>query len=592
MAVRVQREVGIETILHVCGRDRNLLATLAHLLGAHDLGVRNLVVITGDPPKMGDFPDATAVYDLDSIGILKLADPAEPRRRSRRQAARGDHAVPARDRRRARGAELRARDRAPEGQEGRGRGARDDAAGLRARGARALPRRRRAARAAGARRPLAAREPPQRRVPAQRGARHAGARGDSRADAQGGQRRGGAQGGRGDRARDARTRCAAAWPGRTSCRRSSATSSRSRSSTASWTRDEAGARAAGVRARRRGAGRRSARAVERRRERLGCAARGARRAVAVGRPGSRCCRPVAGRPTSAFALDDGRGLADLEIGDAHRVPGRVRGRARAPRDRGEGRRGRPRFDAIRSDWRACSTSARRWETPRLRASHGARGSSSRRRTCDRSTPKAASPEAGAPSLRGDATRDVALYTVAPDARPLPPLSIPQRRDDSLALDLAFAGTAGLARLGRGHEAPRGVVKAAVVHAGPRRRGARPLAAGLGRGAPARASRAGPAGSPSSGSRGGRSPGAALDAVAERGDGRGSRVRLARDGRGRRAGPAQRARAPSHAGHGPRVGLRRRALDPPAAARLRRSSSSLATTAKRSTARAARCSESG
>ena len=73
MAVRVQREVGCETILHVCGRDRNLLATLAHLLGAHDLGLRNLVVITGDPPKMGDFPDATAVYDLDSIGILKLA---------------------------------------------------------------------------------------------------------------------------------------------------------------------------------------------------------------------------------------------------------------------------------------------------------------------------------------------------------------------------------------------------------------------------------------------------------------------------------------------------------------------------------------
>jgi homocysteine S-methyltransferase len=73
MAVRLQREVGIETILHVCGRDRNLLGTLAHLLGAHDLGVRNLVVITGDPPKIGDFPDATAVYDLDSIGILKLA---------------------------------------------------------------------------------------------------------------------------------------------------------------------------------------------------------------------------------------------------------------------------------------------------------------------------------------------------------------------------------------------------------------------------------------------------------------------------------------------------------------------------------------
>ncbi|MGA3123293.1 MAG: bifunctional homocysteine S-methyltransferase/methylenetetrahydrofolate reductase [Polyangiaceae bacterium] len=73
LAVRIQREAGLEVILHVCGRDRNLLATFAHLLGAHDLGVRDLVIITGDPPKMGDFPDATAVYDLDSIGILKLA---------------------------------------------------------------------------------------------------------------------------------------------------------------------------------------------------------------------------------------------------------------------------------------------------------------------------------------------------------------------------------------------------------------------------------------------------------------------------------------------------------------------------------------
>lgn len=73
LAVRMQREADVETILHVCGRDRNLLGTLAHLLGAHDLGVRNLVIITGDPPKMGDFPDASPVYDLDSIGILKLA---------------------------------------------------------------------------------------------------------------------------------------------------------------------------------------------------------------------------------------------------------------------------------------------------------------------------------------------------------------------------------------------------------------------------------------------------------------------------------------------------------------------------------------
>ncbi len=72
LAVRMQEALGIETLLHVCGRDRNLLGQVAHLLGAHALGIKNLVIITGDPPKMGDFPDATAVYDLDSIGILRL----------------------------------------------------------------------------------------------------------------------------------------------------------------------------------------------------------------------------------------------------------------------------------------------------------------------------------------------------------------------------------------------------------------------------------------------------------------------------------------------------------------------------------------
>jgi len=68
----VQREVGCETILHVCCRDRNLLGLVSNMLAAHALGVHNLVVITGDPPKMGDFPDATAVYDLDSIGLLQM----------------------------------------------------------------------------------------------------------------------------------------------------------------------------------------------------------------------------------------------------------------------------------------------------------------------------------------------------------------------------------------------------------------------------------------------------------------------------------------------------------------------------------------
>jgi homocysteine S-methyltransferase len=71
LAARLLRE-GVEPLLHVCCRDRNLLGLLGHILGAHELGVRNLVVITGDPPKMGDYPDCTAVYDMDSIGLLRM----------------------------------------------------------------------------------------------------------------------------------------------------------------------------------------------------------------------------------------------------------------------------------------------------------------------------------------------------------------------------------------------------------------------------------------------------------------------------------------------------------------------------------------
>jgi len=67
---------GIQPILHVCGRDRNLLGQIAHLLGAHAVGIRNLVVITGDPPKVGDYPEATAVYDVDSVGLLQIASNA------------------------------------------------------------------------------------------------------------------------------------------------------------------------------------------------------------------------------------------------------------------------------------------------------------------------------------------------------------------------------------------------------------------------------------------------------------------------------------------------------------------------------------
>jgi homocysteine S-methyltransferase len=72
LCMRIQEKLGMPALLHVTTRDRNLLGLVAHLLAAHELGVNNLVVITGDPPKMGDFPDATPVYDLDSIGLLRL----------------------------------------------------------------------------------------------------------------------------------------------------------------------------------------------------------------------------------------------------------------------------------------------------------------------------------------------------------------------------------------------------------------------------------------------------------------------------------------------------------------------------------------
>ncbi|MDB4986992.1 MAG: 5,10-methylenetetrahydrofolate reductase, partial [Myxococcaceae bacterium] len=72
LCLRIQQEVQMPALMHVTSRDRNLLGQVAHLLAAHELGVRNLVVITGDPPKMGDFPNASAVYDTDSIGMLRL----------------------------------------------------------------------------------------------------------------------------------------------------------------------------------------------------------------------------------------------------------------------------------------------------------------------------------------------------------------------------------------------------------------------------------------------------------------------------------------------------------------------------------------
>ena len=71
-AAMITREVGIEPILHVTCRDRNLMGLQSDLIGAHALGIRHVLAITGDPPSVGDFPGASGVYDVDSIGLVKI----------------------------------------------------------------------------------------------------------------------------------------------------------------------------------------------------------------------------------------------------------------------------------------------------------------------------------------------------------------------------------------------------------------------------------------------------------------------------------------------------------------------------------------
>jgi homocysteine S-methyltransferase len=68
----IQQRAGLEALVHYTCRDRNLLGMLSDLLGAHAVGIRNLLIITGDPPRMGPYPDATAVFDVDSIGLTNL----------------------------------------------------------------------------------------------------------------------------------------------------------------------------------------------------------------------------------------------------------------------------------------------------------------------------------------------------------------------------------------------------------------------------------------------------------------------------------------------------------------------------------------
>ena len=70
----IKEEAQIEPVLHFCCRDRNILGIQSELLGAQSLGVRNLICITGDPPRMGTYPDATAVFDVDAIGLVNIVN--------------------------------------------------------------------------------------------------------------------------------------------------------------------------------------------------------------------------------------------------------------------------------------------------------------------------------------------------------------------------------------------------------------------------------------------------------------------------------------------------------------------------------------
>ena len=70
----IQHRTGVEAILHLTTRDRSLMGLQSELLGAHAVGVRNIIALTGDPPSLGDYPDSSAVYDVDSIGLIRILD--------------------------------------------------------------------------------------------------------------------------------------------------------------------------------------------------------------------------------------------------------------------------------------------------------------------------------------------------------------------------------------------------------------------------------------------------------------------------------------------------------------------------------------
>jgi homocysteine S-methyltransferase len=74
LSILIERNIDIEPILHYTCRDRNLLGMMSDMIGLSAVGIKNLLIITGDPPKMGDYPDASAVFDVDSIGLINMVN--------------------------------------------------------------------------------------------------------------------------------------------------------------------------------------------------------------------------------------------------------------------------------------------------------------------------------------------------------------------------------------------------------------------------------------------------------------------------------------------------------------------------------------
>ena len=72
LCIQIQQHTGIETVLHYTCRDRNILSIQSDLLGASSIGLRNILCLTGDPPKLGNYPDATALFDVDAIGLVNI----------------------------------------------------------------------------------------------------------------------------------------------------------------------------------------------------------------------------------------------------------------------------------------------------------------------------------------------------------------------------------------------------------------------------------------------------------------------------------------------------------------------------------------